>query len=113
LAKSPQHESFAGQVQQLIRESLSDGDLTMETICQKLDNSSRALQRKLREEGTTYQKLLKETQFEVSKIYLQQPEVAICEISYLLGFSQPSAFHRAFRRWTGLTPKAFQSKHKH
>ncbi len=42
LAKSPQHESFAGQVQQLIRESLSDGDLTMETICQKLDNSSRA-----------------------------------------------------------------------
>jgi len=113
LAKSPQHESFTGQVQQLIRESLSDGNLTMETISQKLGNSSRTLQRKLREEGTSYQKLFEETQSEMSKFYLQQPESRICEISYLLGFSQPSAFHRAFRRWTGLTPKVFQSKHKH
>ena len=114
LPKSPPNErAFANQVRQLIRENLGSGEMRMETICQKLDNSSRTLQRKLSEEDTSYQKLLEETQFEMSKFYLRRQEMAICEISYLLGFSQPSAFHRAFRRWTGLTPKAFQSKHKH
>jgi len=114
LPKSLQYEGvFTNHVRQLIKENLGSGEMRMETICQKSGNSSRTLQRKLREEGTSYQKLLEETQCEMSKFYLQQPAIAIGEISYLLGFSQPSAFHRAFRRWTGLTPKVFQSKHKH
>ena len=114
LAKSPHDErTFVNQVQRLMRENLGNGEMRIETICQKLNIGSRTLQRKLREEGASYQKLLEETQSEMSKFYLLQPEMAICEISYLLGFSQPSAFHRAFRRWTGLTPKAFQSEHKH
>jgi AraC-like DNA-binding protein len=66
------------------------------------------LQRKLKGEGTSYQKVLEETQREMSEFYLQKPEIAICEVAYLLGFSQSSAFHRAFRRWTGLTPKTFR-----
>lgn len=112
LAKSPSEESdFANQVRQLIRENLSAGETRMETICRKLGTSARTLQRKLNEQGTSFQRLLEETQSEMSKFYLQQPEIAICEISYLLGFSQTSAFHRAFRRWTGLTPQAFRRKH--
>lgn len=109
LAKSPRHEgAFAGQIQQLIKENLRGGELRMEAVCRKSGTSSRTLQRKLKEEGTSYQKLLEETQREMSEVYLEKPEIAICEIAYLLGFSQPSAFHRAFRRWTGLTPKAFR-----
>jgi AraC-like DNA-binding protein len=112
LAKFPREESdFVNQVRQLIRENLSSGETGMEIISRKLGSSSRTLQRKLKEQGASYQKLLEETQSEMSKFYLQQPEIAICEISYLLGFSQSSAFHRAFRRWTGLTPKAFRRKH--
>ena len=84
----------------------------METVCRKLGSSSRTLQRKLREEGTSYQELLEETQRDLSEFYLQKPETAICEVAYLLGFSQPSAFNRAFRRWTGLTPKAYRHSRK-
>jgi AraC-like DNA-binding protein len=70
--------------------------------------SPRTLQRRLREEGTTFLGLLEETQRALAEFYLRRPEVAICEVSYLTGFSQPSAFHRAFRRWTGLTPGEFR-----
>jgi len=40
--------------------------------------------------------------------YLQEPEMAICEVAYLLGFSESSALHRAFKRWTGKTPSEFR-----
>ena len=108
LAKSPRYGIFANQVQQLIREGLPVGAARMETICRKLGSSERTLQRKLSEEGTSYKELFEETQRDLSKFYLQKSEMAICEVSYLVGFSQVSAFHRAFRRWTGLTPKEFQ-----
>lgn len=114
LAKSPQRGAFINGVRQLIGESLRGGDARLEIVAQKSGVSSRTLQRKLREEGTSYQELLEEMQRTLSKIYLQKPEMAICEVAYLLGFSQSSAFHRAFRRWTGLTPKEFrraQQKH--
>lgn len=107
---SPIAKGFVERVRQLMRENLSSGNVRMETICQKTGGSARTLQRKLKEEETTFQKLLEETQCEIAKFYLQNPEIAICEISYLLGFSQPSAFHRAFCRWTGTTPKSFRSK---
>lgn len=109
LAASPRHGVFVRQVRQLIEENLREGEARIETICRKLGRiSKRTLQRKLSEEGTSYQELLEETQCDVSKFYLQKPEMAICEVSYLVGFSQPSAFHRAFRRWTGTTPKEFR-----
>lgn len=109
LKKSPKVEkTFAHRVRQLMKENLSGGELRMETVCRNLGNSKRTLQRKLTEEGTTYQKLLEETQCEMSKYYLRQPEITICEISDSLGFSESSAFHRAFRRWTGLTPNSFR-----
>ena len=41
--------------------------------------------------------------------YLREREMAICEVAYLLGFSESSSFHRAFKRWTGLPPKEFRS----
>ena len=112
LARSPRHGEFTGQVQQLILEALDSGKLQLENICRKSGISSRTLQRKLHEEGTSYQELLEETRRNLSKFYLRNPEMAISEVAYLLGFSQPSAFHRAFRRWNGLTPKAFRQRQK-
>jgi len=110
LAKSPQRGAFINQVRQLIGEALrgGGGDARLEIVSRKAGVSSRTLQRKLREENTSYQELMEEMQRTLSKIYLQKPEMAICEVAYLLGFSQSSAFHRAFRRWTGLTPQEFR-----
>ncbi|MBA3692748.1 MAG: AraC family transcriptional regulator [Acidobacteria bacterium] len=109
LAKSPKEEkTFVHPVRRLMLENLGGSELRMETVCRNLGSSKRTLQRKLTEEGSTYQKLLEETQYEMSTFYLRQPEITIGEISASLGFSEPSAFHRAFRRWAGITPQAFR-----
>jgi AraC-like DNA-binding protein len=108
LAKLPRQDGLINHVRQLLTEALNGGDPRLETISQKLGISVRTLQRKLREEGTSHQDLLDEMRSDLSRRYLREPELAICEVAYLLGFSEPSAFHRAFRRWTGLTPKEFR-----
>jgi AraC-like DNA-binding protein len=108
LAGSQHHGDFAGRVQEVIKEGLPGGEARVDAVGRRLGLSPRTLQRKLREEGTSFQELLEETQRALAEFYLRKPEVAICEVSYLTGFSQPSAFHRAFRRWTGLTPREFR-----
>jgi hypothetical protein len=60
------------------------------------------------EEGTTYQELLEQTRRGLAMRYLADPRAVIFEVAILLGFSEPSAFHRAFKRWTGYTPRQFQ-----
>jgi len=109
LSKRPRADGLINQVRQFLGEALNvGGDLRIETISQKLGISVRTLQRKLKEEGTSHQELLDEMRSVLSKRYLQEPKLAICEVAYLLGFSEPSAFHRAFRRWAGITPKEFR-----
>lgn len=111
-ANSPRPGAFANQVQQLIKENLSVGEGRMGVVCRRLGLSTRTLQRKLLEEETSYAQLLEEAQRVLAEFYLRQSEIAISEISYLLGFSQPSAFHRAFRRWVGVTPREFRHRQK-
>jgi AraC-like DNA-binding protein len=109
LSRRPRAGGFINQVRQLLGQALKVGDEPrIETISQKLGISVRTLQRKLKEENTSHQDLLDELRSDLSKRYLQEPQLAICEVAYLLGFSEPSAFHRAFRRWTGVTPKEFR-----
>jgi len=66
--------------------------------------SERSLQRKLSAEATTFDQLLDELRHGLSLRYLADPRISIAETAYLLGYSEPSAFHRAFKRWTGQTP---------
>ena len=108
LAGSHRHGDFAGRVQEVIKEGLPGGEARVDVVCRRLGVSPRTLQRRLREEGTTFLGLLEETQRTLAEFYLRKPDVAVCEVSYLTGFSQPSAFHRAFRRWTGRTPREFR-----
>jgi AraC-like DNA-binding protein len=108
LAQFPRQESFINRVRPILCEALNDGDPRLEEISQKMGVSIRTFQRKLREEGTCYQDLLDDTRYHLSKRYLQEPEIGICEVAYLIGFSEPSAFYRAFRRWAGITPKEFR-----
>jgi AraC-like DNA-binding protein len=77
-------------------------------VAKGLAMSPRTLQRALREEGTTYQELLDQTRCGLAMRYLADPRAVIFEVAILLGFSEPSAFHRAFKRWTGYTPRQFQ-----
>jgi AraC-like DNA-binding protein len=108
LARTPRRAGLAGEVRRILSEALRGGDPGVEAVARRLGMSARTLQRKLREEGTSHQELLEEMRRDLSERYLRELRMAICEVAYLLGFSEPSAFHRAFRRWTGTTPARFR-----
>lgn len=70
--------------------------------------SPRSLQRRLREEGTTFAELLEELRRDLALRYLRDPRIGIAEVGFLLGFRDVTAFHRAFRRWMGTTPASYR-----
>ena len=72
--------------------------------------SERTLQRRLKDEGVTFAALVDEVRPDLARMYLADPKLAIFEVAFLLGYSEPSAFNRAFRRWTGTSPSDFRSK---
>jgi AraC-like DNA-binding protein len=72
--------------------------------------SPRTLQRKLAEVKTTYLQLVDETRKDLALRYIQDPRRSVTDITFSLGFSQPSAFTRAFRRWTGSSPSDYRMK---
>lgn len=92
----------------IIVEKLPDGPPTQQQIADSLHISNRTLQRRLKEEGTSFMDLLQDTRLDLARSYLLQPTRSIVETSYLLGFSEPSTFSRAFKRWTGQAPTEFR-----
>ena len=78
-------------------------------VALELAMSERSLQRELREEGTSFRQLIEDVRKEIALQYLAQPGALASEAAFLLGFSEPGAFTRAFRRWTGASPTQFQS----
>jgi AraC-like DNA-binding protein len=73
--------------------------------------SVRTLNRLLADEGTSYRELLDSRRCDIAKGYLSGDRVSIAEIAFLLGFSELSSFHRAFKRWTAQTPREFRTHH--
>ena len=108
IAKFPRNDTLVEQVRTMIKDELRGGHASLERIADQLSMSGRTLQRKLREHGTSHQELLDQMRRELAMRYLQEREMAICEVAYLLGFSESSALHRAFKRWTGKTPNEFR-----
>jgi AraC-like DNA-binding protein len=91
------------QVRRAIREALRDDDAQLDAIAKRLGMTGRSLQRRLKDEGAVFQTLRDEIRKGLADRYLGQG-MSFAEISFLLGFSEPSAFFRAFKRWTGVTP---------
>jgi AraC-like DNA-binding protein len=88
---------------------MSSGAVQQDGIARRLNQSPSTLQRRLRREGTTYQSLLDSTRRELALDYLRTGEHSLADITFLLGFADQSNFTRAFRRWTGKTPRQFLS----
>lgn len=108
LADLNQADTYTRQVTQEIRRSLTGEVPTVEAIAHSLTTSVRHLQRSLQAEGTSYQQLLEDNRKELALLHLRQPKHSIHDVAFLLGFSEPSAFHRAFKRWTGQTPREYR-----
>ena len=96
-----------------IIERLPDGPPNQQQIADMLHVSNRTLQRKLKDEGTSFMELLQDTRLQLARKYLRQPNRSVVETSYLLGFSEPSTFSRAFKRWTGIAPAEFRDSAEH
>jgi AraC-like DNA-binding protein len=80
----------------------------VEAVARALGLGPRTLQRRLRAQGVTFAGLADEVRASLAREYLGDPGLNVSEVAYLLGFSEPSAFTRAFRRWTGKTPMRFR-----
>jgi AraC-like DNA-binding protein len=93
-----------------LMEQLSSGELSEEEMAQQLHMSRRTLQRKLADAETTYQQLVDETRHDLALRYIENPHHSITDITFMLGFSQQSAFTRAFRRWTGFAPSEYRQR---
>lgn len=93
------------RVRAALIELVPAGKTALSDVAQKLAASTRTLQRKLNDEGTSFQDVLDETRKELALHYLRRTNISSGEISFLLGFSEPSSFFRAFQGWTGLTPE--------
>jgi len=97
-----------GRVESLLIPDLHKGDPSVEHVAEKMGLSRQTLYRKLKAEGTTFEKLLDELRRNMALHYLGGKKVSVNETAYLVGFSDPSAFSRAFKRWTGKSPRAMR-----
>lgn len=90
----------------VILDRLQTGRVVDDEVAQALHLSVRTLQRKLGESGTSFRELVDRTRRELAEAYIRDPTVSLSELAFMLGFSDASAFSRAYKRWTGRTPGA-------
>lgn len=102
-------ENLRTRVRAALIEILPAGEPGIAKVADALHLSVRSLQRKLADESTSFDALLNEARHELALSYLRNPRYGIGEITFLLGFSDASAFARAFKRWSGMTPTQFRS----
>ncbi|MFZ6719717.1 AraC family transcriptional regulator ligand-binding domain-containing protein [Undibacterium sp. Ji49W] len=101
---------MAERVRSTLLESLPAGEVSMQVVSRKLGVSTRTLQRKLQDEGTTFQQTLDTLRDSLAHHYLRNTTMSSAEISFLLGFEESNSFTRAFHGWTGKTPQAVRSE---
>ena len=102
-------ENIIHRVKTGIIKLLPSGGVADEKVAKTLGMSVRSLQRKLSEAGTTFRTLLDEIRKELALSYVRDPNIEFVEIAFLLGFSEQSAFSRAFKRLTGISPSEVRS----
>lgn len=101
--------TLSGRVRRMMVEHLGAMTLTPETAARALAVSRRTLSRRLADEGTSFRNVLDEVRREFACALLQDRSLSIADVAFFLDYSEPAAFNRSFRRWTGQTPRAFRS----
>jgi AraC-like DNA-binding protein len=101
---------MAERVRSTLLETLPAGEVSIQVISRKLAVSARTLQRRLQDEGTSFQRILDTLRASLAHHYLRNTEMSSAEISFLLGFEDSNSFARAFQSWTGKTPQTARSE---
>jgi AraC-like DNA-binding protein len=107
-AAAPNRETAAGRVRRMIPSLLSTNEHAIARIAKRLCMSPRTLQRRLRQEGTSYHTLVEDARRELALRHLRHSELSISRIADLLGYTTVAAFYDAFHRWTTLTPRDYR-----
>ena len=94
------------KVKAIIVKDLPSGEVSIDMVAEELYTSGRSLQRKIKEQGTTYKKVYEECRRYLAEKYVAEGKMSFTEISFVLGFSEISSFSRSYKRWTGHSPNA-------
>jgi AraC-like DNA-binding protein len=108
LSEIPQEDSLFAAVRKAIAESMRDGSPQLARVAKTLAMSPRTLQRRLQEGDLDFKKLVEDTRRRFAITYLKDRGNTLAQVAFLLGYSEVSAFNRAFKRWTGSTPLAYR-----
>lgn len=113
LAELTVDDSVSAQVRSVLTELLPAGEGTSQHVAERMGLSTRTLQRRLKEEGTTFQKVLSGTREVLARHYLRHTDMTTSDIAFLLGYAEVNSFLRAFTIWTGQTVRAFRKEDCH
>ena len=111
LGPSPKKRDIVHDVRELMIDRLAKGTLHFDDVARELNMSSKTLERRLADRGTTFSILLDDIRGGLAKRYLTDTGLRLEQIAYLTGYSEPAALVRAFKRWTKTTPMQFRAKH--
>jgi AraC-like DNA-binding protein len=104
-----EHASFAARVREMLPAMIDGGGALRDAVARRMAISERTLQRRLADEGTDFSTLVDEVRRTLAQQYLGSDRISVKNLSYKLGFSDPSAFHRACLRWFGKAPGEFSA----
>ena len=105
-------EHFAERVRVLVQQKLTGRRPTIEDIADALHISSRTLQRRLQDEGSSFQRVLEEARHQLARHYLNNSVLELNEAAYLLGYEDGNSFVRAFRTWEGVPPARWREQQR-
>jgi AraC-like DNA-binding protein len=108
LSKLDDAEGLGRRVRIQVSQALSEGIPPLSLIAKRLGMSGRTLQRRLAEQGESFQQLIDEARRQLASTLLRETDYALSEVAFLTGFSDQSAFSRAFKRWAGQTPRSYR-----
>ncbi|MBX3230632.1 MAG: AraC family transcriptional regulator [Labilithrix sp.] len=108
-AALPPEASWAARARREIGLLLAEGEPRLPDVAKRLGVSERTLHRRLEGESTNFASLVDEARRERALLLIADPALSASELAFLLGYSEPAAFFRAFKRWTGETPKSYRN----
>lgn len=108
LSRQAHVPAWCGRVRRMIASALSSGHVNIEDIAQTLAMTPRTLQRRLADEGKQFSDLVEDTRRDLAVQYLRDPRITLTDAAFLVGYSDLTAFHRAFKRWFNQTPLEYQ-----
>jgi AraC-like DNA-binding protein len=110
VSQMPPRPSYVDRVRQMTTRALGDGAVSLRIVAERLDTSPRTLQRRLQENGTTFDTVLEDVQRELALSLVANGDLPIGEVAHRVGFLDPCSFSRAFRRWTQSSPSNYRAQ---